>query len=299
MATLINVCGAARSGTTMLDLMLGNAPDAFSCGEVYAWFRPWQRHHFRIGCRCDQDPCPIWEKIKNVPEHRFHATVFKELGVNFVIDSSKEVCWLINSQEWAVANGIKVFNLLLWKNPINQAYSYWKRGWGLTSWYHDFLGYYGKFFETGLPFRSVYFKDLVSHPQHKLAEICAAVGMPYFDGKERFWEKQHHHLFGSHSVYKQVAGKQMAGEDSTIRASETFPPEFEAHADALSRQIAGDPKIQQILATLQQAEISSSSGFSAKDLEYLARKPYPLWYYAKKVRQVIRRYFPKRDNFTE
>jgi hypothetical protein len=294
MATLINVCGATRSGTTMLDLMLGNAPDAFSCGEVYAWFRPWQRHHFEFDCRCGQNPCPIWEKIKNIPENQFHSTVFKELGVNFVIDSSKELCWLVDTQEWAVANGITVFKLLLWKNPINLAYSHYKRGGGLTGWYREFVSYYSKFFETGLPFRSVYFNDLVSNPQRKLAETCAAVGMPSFDGKERFWEKQHHHLFGSHSTYKQMAGK-----NSTIRASETFPSEFEAHIDALSQQIAEDPKVQQILETLQQAEVSSSGGFKAKDQELLARRPYPLWYYARRARQVVRRYFPERTGWVE
>jgi hypothetical protein len=209
------------------------------------------------------------------------------LGVDFVIDSSKELCWVIDTQKWAVARGIKVFNLLLWKNPIDLAYSHWKRGRGLTDWRRPFVSYYSKLLETRLPFRSIYFNDLVSDPQRKLAEICAVVGMPYFDGKERFWEKQHHHLFGSHGVYRQVADK-----DSTIKASETFPPEFKAHLDTLSQQITEDSKVQQILETLQQAEISSSQEFSAEDQEFLIGKPYPLWYYAMKARQVFRRHFP-------
>lgn len=294
MAALVNVCGTTRSGTTMLDLMLGNTPDAFSCGEVYAWFRPWRKHHFRIECRCGQRPCPIWERIKDVRESRFHATVAEKLHVNYVIDSSKELCWLIDTQEWGVANGFKVFKLLLWKNPIDLAYSNWKRGTGLTGWRHEFVTYYNKFFQTGLPFRSVYFNDLVSDPQRKLSEICAAVGMPYFDGKERFWEKQHHHLFGSHGTYKQVVAK-----TSTIRASETFPPEFEAHIETLSRQIADDPEVQHILETLQQAEISSNGSFRTEDPSLLADKPYPIWYYVRKVKQAFRRHFPEQTTWVE
>jgi hypothetical protein len=294
MATLINVCGAARSGTTMLDLMLGNALDAFSCGEVYAWFRPWKVHHFKLECRCGQNPCPVWEGIKNVPESQFHATVFKELDVNFVVDSSKELCWLIDTQEWAVANGIKVFKLLLWKNPIDLAYSRWKRGRGLTGWYREFVSYYSRFFGTGLPFRSVYFDDLVSDPQRKLMEICAVVGMSYFDGKERFWEKQHHHVFGSHGTAKQVTSR-----ESTIRASETYSPEFEEHIEALSRQIAQDSQVQQILETLQRTEVSSTDEFRADEQELVARKPYPLWYYARKARQIVRRHFPDRTGWVE
>ena len=68
MPTLIKICGAARSGTTMLDLMLGNASDAFSCGEVNARFRPWRSHHFNPECRCGQNPCQIWAEIADVPE---------------------------------------------------------------------------------------------------------------------------------------------------------------------------------------------------------------------------------------
>ena len=38
MATVINVCGQSYSGTTMLDLMLGNARDVFSCGAELAGY---------------------------------------------------------------------------------------------------------------------------------------------------------------------------------------------------------------------------------------------------------------------
>jgi hypothetical protein len=212
------------------------------------------------------------------------------MGVDFVVDSSKDLCWLIDTQGWAVTSGIQVFKLLLWKNPINLAYSHWKRRGKLTAWRHEFVSYYGKFFETGLPFRSVYFNDLVSDPQRKLAEICAVVGMPYFDGKERFWEKQHHHLFGSQGTYKQVVSKK-----SRIRPSETFSPEFEKHVDALSQQIAGDARVQQILQALRQAEVS----LGAQDQASVVRKPYPPWYYVKRARQTFRRYFPERTSGVE
>lgn len=287
MPTLVNVGGATRSGTTMLDLMLGNASDAFSCGEVYTWFRPWRAHHFKLNCRCGQEPCPVWEKIRHVSEHQFYATVFKALEVNYVIDSSKELCWLIDSQNWAINHDIKVFKLVLWKNPIDLAYSHWKRNQGLDGWRQEFVSYYTKFFETGLPFRSVYFNDLVNEPSKKLAEICEIVGIPYFDGKERFWEKQHHHLRGSHGTYEQMAkGK------SLFRASENFPPEFEKHITDLSQRIARDSAVQQILQTLQHAEVANSDGFRAEDQRSVSRQSYPLWYYARKARQLYRRYFP-------
>ena len=287
LSTLVKVCGAGRSGTTMLDLMLGNAEDAFSCGEVYAKFRPWLDYHYRAECRCGQHPCPVWQEIGPTSEREFHTAVFSKLGVRFVIDSSKELCWLIDAQDWAVSNGIRVINLLLWKDPINLAYSHWKRGGGLMFWRRSFLSYYGKFLDTGLPFRSVYFNDLVGNPQRKLKDICAAMGMSYREGQERFWEKQHHYLFGSQGAYEQVVEKR-----SAIRGSETFPPEFDVQVDALSGRIARDRKIQRILETLHKTEISSKGGLSSDDQAFLPRRPRPVWYYALKARQVARRYFP-------
>ncbi len=102
MPKLINICGMGGSGTTMLDLMLGNGNDAFSCGEVYAWFRPWRSHHRSIVCSCGETPCPVWEQIKDSAENRFHSDVCRRLGVSFVIDSSKELRWLTDAQTWAV-----------------------------------------------------------------------------------------------------------------------------------------------------------------------------------------------------
>jgi len=287
LSILVRVCGAGRSGTTMLDLMLGNANDAFSCGEVYAKYRPWLDYHYEAKCRCGQDPCPVWTKIGDVPEQEFHSACFNNLGVNFVVDSSKEICWLIDSQEWAVKRGIKVINLLVWKNPVNLAYSHWKRSGKLMWWRRSFVRYYSKFLDAGLPFRSVYFNALVNDPKRKLEEVCDAVGMPYFSGKENFWERQHHYLFGSQGTYEQVVDKQ-----SSIRGSEEFPPGFAEHVDDLSRRIARDSTIQSILKRLEEAEISSSRDFSPAEQVLLPAKPRPVWYYALKARQVARRYFP-------
>ena len=83
-ATVVNVCGTGRCGTTMLDLMLGNSERAFSCGEASGVFRPRKPHHQHLQCSCGEDPCPIWERMKAQPEHRFHRAVVDTLGVERV-----------------------------------------------------------------------------------------------------------------------------------------------------------------------------------------------------------------------
>jgi len=271
----------------MLDLILGNGPDAFSCGEVNALFRPYRTHHFQIDCACGEKPCSIWETLKDVPEKQFHATVIEALQVNFVIDSSKEICWVIDSQEWAAAHGLNVFNLVLWKEPIDLAYSHWKRDQGLMSWRREFVGYYHKIFQVGLPFWAIKYNELVADPPAKLRQICAALNMSYFEGKEEFWSKQHHHLFGSLGVRKQVK----AGH-SKFRAKQTLPVEFETQFAPLKEQISTDADIQRILTILNRADISTFKAGDNACQAYRPKKPYPLWYYFRRIRGAFRRYVP-------
>lgn len=278
----------------MLDLMLGNASDAFSCGEIHAWFRPWRPHHFEIDCPCGEIPCPVWKKLLSTPENQIHAKIISEFGLKFVIDSSKHLCWVIDTQEWATENGITTTNLLLWKNPINLAYSYWKRGHDLAYWRRVFVRYHSRVFEIGLPFLAVNYNDLVINPQMKLGEICKAVGMAYFEGKERFWEKKHHHLFGSGGIRKQVETG-----NSIITAKETFSNEFDTHIGILQEQIAADRKVQHILEILRQFDVSSIDGENISIQSFLPKKPLPFWYYRKKMIRRLQRIFPENYDSSE
>ncbi len=289
MATLVTICGTDRSGSTMLDLILGNAQDAFSCGEVSAWYRPYRKHHFDIRCSCKQNPCPIWDRIKDAPEDQFHASLVTELGVNFIIDSSKDICWVIDLQKWAGSGNLKVQNIVIWKNPIELAYSYWKRGQTIAYWRKQFIGTYQKIIQVGIPFWAVNYDELTKDPSRKIEEICQAIGIPYFAGKERFWEKEHHFLFGSTGVRKQVDAKQ-----STIYQGKLYPPEFEACVDALRIQIDEDTKIQQLIERLRNADVSSGGWSNRQDMPPYRQKTFPVWYYRKKIVRRLRRYFPEK-----
>lgn len=287
MATLINVCGTARSGSTMLDLMLGNSQKAFSCGEVVAWFRPYRTHHFEINCPCQESACPIWQTLKNVPAKRFHATVAKELDVDFVIDSSKDLGWILDSHHWAASKGLAIVNLVLWKEPVDLAYSYWKRGKGLMAWRRVFVNYYSKLLRLNLPFQAINYNELASNPAEKLEEICARLDMPYFAGKERFWTKQHHHLFGSWGIRRQVEAGQ-----SKFMAKRPFSPDFEVQLPQLKGHIKSDTQVQKIINTLKQADISSSpiNNITRQNNQLPAIRP--LWYYVRRTRGLYLRYFP-------
>lgn len=287
MATLINICGGDRSGTTMLDLMVGNSSDAFSCGEVYAWFRPFKTHHFKLQCSCPDKPCPYWEGLAGLPEDAFHRGVLGQPGVAFVVDSSKDLNWVLDSNRWAARDGIKVVNLVIWKDPVDLEYSYWKRGGKIGSGVTRFKRYYGRLIETGLPFVSVSYEDLVTDPAGKLREICAAVGMEYFPGKENFWEKTHHHLFGSLGTRKQVE----SGKGGRIKGTTVYPDEFMRRMGEVEAFIE-NLGIPALVRRLEQAEVSRNPRGSAGQAP---GGPYPAWYYAQALYKKFRRHFPVRS----
>jgi hypothetical protein len=273
----------------MLDLILGNAGNAFSCGEISAWFRPYRRHHFNIECVCGKTPCPIWEKVKKAPESKIHETLFQYLDVDYVIDSSKDLCWLLDMQEWSIRSNFNVRNLVVWKHPIDLAYSFWKRGHNINYWRKIFIGCYLKFLETGLPFYSVNFNDLAIDPLKKVNDTCSSLGMQYFMGKERFWEKEHHFLFGSGGIRNQIEKR-----SSIIQMMNSYPLEFHNKISLLQDQIAKDSTIKDLINVLRMADVSNIDNNCNTETESFSKRLFPAWYYRKKIIRTLRRFFPEK-----
>ena len=284
MKTVINILASPRSGSTLLDAMLGNASDAFSLGEVVFWFRPTRKHNFFIDCTCGSSPCPVWEKIKDVDENSFHEAVFHEFPVNFAIDSSKNLNWLIDMSKW-VPDYIRIINLALWKDPVDLAFSHWKRGDNLKKHYNYFKRYYSRVIKTNIPFVSIRYKDFVQSPREKLQKICRLISMPYFEGKENFWVKGHHILFGSHGVRQQIRAKK-----SLIYKKEIWPDDFKQLVTQLQRRIGNDTTLLQVLNTLEKYEVDNIDSLPDCRPD-IHRKP--IWYYYNKLGRWLRRYFPQ------
>lgn len=57
------IVGKGRSGSTLLDICLGELPGFFSLGEVWRWrlFRPLGEH--RCGCGAQVADCPVWTGV--------------------------------------------------------------------------------------------------------------------------------------------------------------------------------------------------------------------------------------------
>ncbi|HVV99137.1 MAG TPA: hypothetical protein VHB77_02285 [Planctomycetaceae bacterium] len=286
MRTLINVCGPSFSGTTILDLMLGNAPDAFACGEIVNWYRPRYEAHRLCNCSCGEPGCMLQRLVRQVPERRFHETVYERFGVDVIADSSKRFPWVIDTHRWGRAKGFRVVNLLLWKDPLAQGLSHWKRGKPLLNARLHFLRYYQRFFTIGVPYRAIDLEQLTDNPSDGLRQICDAIGIEYTPGRERFWEKQHHQLFGNPQVRNEL------GQNKQVRQAETFPAEYLAEVERCGLK-RFDEETAQLVAVLKRDAIGPGGPTWRIDAAEPPRRV-PLWYYAHKLKDHLRPLFPLR-----
>jgi hypothetical protein len=283
MRTLINVCGASFSGTTMLDLMLGNAPEAASCGEVGAWYRPRRRDRLALNCPCGADPCPRWAPFGAIAEDQFHREAMDRWGIGLLVDSTKRLSWVVDANRWAAQAGIRAVNLLIWKDPVTHAYSHWKRGTPLREARRRFVRYHGRLLGMGLPLATVHYDDFTRSPGSHLAEACRVAGVPYFPGRERFWDRRHHNLFGNEGTRGQVGRPEGA-----VRPPEPFPAEFLRDLAAFEAGHGPDHRLGRIVQALRSLDVAAVDAQTFERVGATSGRLTRYWYYEDMAKRVCR-----------
>ena len=201
MKKVIFIASTGYSGSTMLDLMLSNSPSGFSCGEMHALFNPWRSHHINPKCGCGNSNCDLWYRLKeNYNKDNSHRGIFEQFSdLEYLVDSSKDPTWMKDQKRRMKYYGIVPIILLLWKDPVDYAYSCWKRG-KEANWHKRWVNYYRNLFSITDECIAVRYRDLVRSPADILQGLCYVFGIDYSPGMELFWNKVHHHLFGNNSV---------------------------------------------------------------------------------------------------
>jgi len=292
---VVLIGGTGRSGSTMLDLMLGNASDAFSCGELYALFRPQKRSELHFQCNCKNPNCCIWNAIRNYSEAEAYKALFENIpGIQFIIDSSKSLPWIKDQIRYNRNSFIELKHILIWKDPLNFAYSRWKRG-VIRGWRRAWVNYHRGYFSIVPFFRSIKLEDLISSPSYKLKSLCQYLQMDYFPGKEFYWTKEHHIIFGSRSAIGLLHRK---GEKKIFPLIKDI--KFKKIETRLREIIYKDSTIQKILYVLEATDINKPI-LSPKELNNLVNplKISILWVYFERIRQYFKsltlRLYEKRE----
>ena len=275
---LVLIAGTGRSGSTLLGLMLGSAEGAFYLGEVAARYRPWRRHHFVLECRGCGGVCATWERLRDLPERGLHRGVARRLGVRHVVDSSKYLPWIWDSDRRARRQGVSVRHVAIWKEPQDLAFSIWKRGGPPERWERVFTSYYRRYFELGLPFVAISYRRLAAEPEASLAALAAAVGIPFRPEMLRFWEQRQHHLFASGNV--RIAGRR------PIRPTRLTS----AFLELWAAEPPPRPATARLIEELRVRE--AADGASATSVERPRRLP-PPWYFKARAVRALQRFRPE------
>lgn len=223
---ILRIAGTAYSGSTMLDLMLANSKDAFSCGEVHHIFRPSRPEHLAPKCGCGDPACSIWiEVIQNGEKKLWNTLTTKFPNIRIFIDSSKNPAWFSDQQSNDTIRAFSTENILIWKTPLEFAQSMWKRN-KFKFWKQAYIKYHTLYFNVATTWNSIRYADLARNPAKKLEALCRSIDIEYFPGKEKYWNKVHHSLFGSHSAKIHLHDKSSDMFASLKRQRTKFKPGF-------------------------------------------------------------------------
>jgi hypothetical protein len=197
--TVIFVGGTSYSGSTFFDMTLANDPKGFSCGEVCALFFPYHPLHIQPDCGCADSECSIWHRLLKHGYANLFPAIFERFPeVDFIVDSSKDIFWITKQLRALKKHGIRAKHVLIWKDPFEAAMSFKKRN-RLNQLERSWVNYH-RLYTTCVPeFTSVSYRLLTTDCAY-LKAVCDYLQIPCFEGKEQFWKKTHHTLFGNTSA---------------------------------------------------------------------------------------------------
>ncbi len=196
---VIFVGGTSYSGSTFFDMILGNDPKGFSCGEVNDLLYPHRPHHFNPECSCGDEKCNIWKRVLRNGEDKLYETIFDMFpNVEFITDSSKDPYWIHSRTKRLRKENVEAKNVLIWKTPLELAHSLRKRD-RTIDLHRYWENYHRLYFTLIKDWRAVKYSDLVQK-RETLEKICEYLGIPYYRSKHKYWDKKHHTLFGNTSA---------------------------------------------------------------------------------------------------
>lgn len=274
MKKVIFVGGTSYSGSTFLDMILANSPHGFSCGEVHALFWPYRRHHIDYKCGCGDPHCEVWETVRKAGATNLYQRIFEMFpDIDFIVDSSKDPLWIADRTEGLAGSGIQVKNILIWKSPEEFYFSRLKRN-RKRDWKRAWINYHKLYFRIVDQWIAIRYKNFATSPD-VLERLCKELEIPFFEGKQNYWEKKHHTLFGNTSARIHLYDSQSelfknckAEINSSISQLDSNNGQHNVYrviyykapiqVNGENRSFNQDPRIEGILKILLAADVSSN-----------------------------------------
>ncbi|USR91100.1 sulfotransferase [Phormidium yuhuli AB48] len=242
--SVVFIIGIGRSGSTLMDLMLGSHPRAFSLGEI-SKLPDFVKRGKRL---CVLEDSYFWQEqfteterqnlARGMSGHRLHrhiplklerwvrgwlgndailnpySRLFEKIDADVLVDSSKYFSWLNQRlaarefrQQW-----LQPFLIHMVRDGRAVVNSYLRiypdKGIeGLTQHWLNELDQKNKIYDRYPSDRKmmVHYEALASDPEGTLKQVCDAVGLEFRPDMIEFWKHPHHHVVGSSGINSMIA----------------------------------------------------------------------------------------------
>lgn len=265
---VILVGGTAYSGSTFFHMMLAHDPHGFATGEVRSFLEPRKSNHQHLSCTCPNDPCSFWETVKTREGENWFDIAFEyEPDTKLVVASSKSPIWIAQQNELLAKRGIDCHNVLIWKTPTEFAQSM-KRRKEFEYWERSWINYYRLYAALVPNWRAVKYEHLVKQGDSLLETICRYVEIPFFEGKENYWQRDYHVLSGNSSARFHLYNDQKAEEIVSGHDQERLnfyrkiyyrAPDDEQVITAVSQAYHRNPQLCEVEYALMQMDVTKTA----------------------------------------
>lgn len=223
----VYICGSGHSGSTLLNLLLGNQPGLAGFGEIAQTVR--RIHGLKKPCTCGQKPCPVWgpvlEQVASLPQDDVDGRIVAAVGAiagssdRIVVDSSKTLSTLRLIRD-RLPLDIHVIHIV--RDGRAVAYSNYRKDRDLTgtaiAWRKANANI--ETYLSDMPRdRQIHlrYEDLVADPASQLRRVLAFLGLPSGEIGLSWMRETQHHLqgnrmrFGTPAVRRDLAYVEAVG----------------------------------------------------------------------------------------
>ncbi|NJL00958.1 MAG: sulfotransferase [Spirulinaceae cyanobacterium RM2_2_10] len=242
--TVVFIMGIGRSGSTLLDLMLGSHPRAFSLGEI-SKLPQFVSKGWRL---CPLPESRFWEDnftpeemqtlARGFSGHRLHRAIplklerwvrgwlgkdailnpytqlFTKIDRDVLIDSSKYSSWLTRRLEAREFRQQRLQSYLIHMvrdgRAVLNSYLRIYPDQGAEALSQRWLSELQKKTVIYEQFPSdrkliIHYENLAADPQGTLQQICELIGLEFVPDMVEYWKHDHHHIVGSRGTNATIA----------------------------------------------------------------------------------------------
>lgn len=208
--------GAGHSGSTLLGLILGSHSSGFYAGEAAKtrYLHDNGKPLRKRSCKFCGTDCPVWANFYPQPEPDLYEQLAHHVQRSFVIDSTKNVDWLLCQWQRLCAVGVNVFFIFLQRDGRavfnSRLRKYKERS------PHDLIEQWRTQIYQTQEFYTVFsgkkrvlrYEKLATEPEATLRDLCDWLDLTYEPPMLDYTHYPHHVLGGNNGTQSLVAQAQ-------------------------------------------------------------------------------------------